>query len=58
MEMKALGYLSGLHIFLMGDPTVDFWMLMGSVFRPVLIHDIDIGVRRDLFSDEPQDCFR
>ena len=58
IEMKALRPLNRFQIFFMGDPTVDLRIFMGSVFRPILIHDVDIGVNRNLLSDELQNGFR
>jgi hypothetical protein len=42
----------------MGDPTVDLRIFISSVFRPVLIHDVNIGVRGDLLSNKLQNGFR
>jgi hypothetical protein len=52
IEMEALSDLDRLHILLMGDPTADLRIFIGLVFRPILIHDVDIRVNRDLLGDK------
>jgi hypothetical protein len=50
--------LDRFQIFLLGDAAIDLREFMGSVFRPILVHDVDIRMNRDLFSDEPENGFR
>jgi hypothetical protein len=52
VEMKPLSDLNCLHILLMSDSTANLWIMVGLEFRPVLIHDIHIGINGDLLSDE------
>ncbi|NPV80531.1 MAG: hypothetical protein HPY52_09700 [Firmicutes bacterium] len=50
-----------LLVFAPGYRAVEGRMFPGAVFRPVLDHDVDIGVARDLVCNEPDDlghsCF-
>ena len=41
----------------MGNPTVDLSILMGSILRPILVHDVDIGMNGDLLRNELQNGF-
>jgi hypothetical protein len=57
IETVVFSPLNGFHIFLMGDTAIDLRIFMGSVFRPILVHDIDIGVDRNFLCDELEHCF-
>jgi hypothetical protein len=58
IETVVLSPLNCFHIFLMGDTTIDLRIFMGLIFRSILIHDVDIGMNRDLLSDELENGFR
>ena len=57
VEMETFGQLNSLQILLAGDPAVDFRVFIGLVFGPVLLHDVDIGMNRDLLGDELENGF-
>jgi hypothetical protein len=44
IETVVLSPLNGFEMFFVGDPTIDLRIFMGSVFRPILFHDVDIRV--------------
>ena len=58
IELVAFRPLNRFQVFFVGDPTVDLRIFMGPIFRPILIHDVDIGVNRNLLGDELQNRFR
>ena len=58
IELIAPGPLSRFQIFFLGDTAIDLGEFMGSVFRPILVHDVDIRMGRDLLGDEPENGFR
>ena len=55
--MVVLSPLNRFQIFFVGDTTIDFRIFMGLVFGPILIHDVDIGVNRDLLSNKLENYF-
>ena len=57
VELKTFSKLCGLHIFLVRDPSINGNMLTGMILRPILIHDIHIGVDRNFLGNEPENSF-
>ncbi len=57
IKAKLFGDLDRLQVFFAGDSTINFRILIGPELRPVLFHNIDVGVDRDSFSDELKNFF-